>query len=218
MKIKFLRLVLLSSLIVLVTQSSISAQKFEITPFYGYGFNGKVVGYYGDLNLRNAGMYGLILDIGIQPGMQLELFYSRSDTRADFIEFRGPTYQLTDVSVNYFQLGVLRQVRKMNNIVMYGVGSLGATLLSPSGEAYDETPEKYYFEDYWMFSVTLGGGAKIYLSEKIAVRLEGRLLMPITWAGGGFMVGTGGSGFYVGGGSAILQASLTAGLSIALGK
>ena len=43
-------------------------------------------------------------------------------------------------------------------------------------------------------------------------------MMPITWAGGGFRFGTGGSGFYLGGGSAILQARLTAGLVIALGK
>ena len=43
-------------------------------------------------------------------------------------------------------------------------------------------------------------------------------MMPITWAGGGFMVGTGGSGFYLGGGSAIMQASLSAGLIVALGK
>jgi len=32
------------------------------------------------------------------------------------------------------------------------------------------------------------------------------------------MVGSGGGGFYLGGGSAILQASLTAGITIALGK
>ena len=218
MKIKFLRLLFLSSLLVLISQANISAQKFEITPFYGYAFNGIVTGYQGDLNVRNDGMYGIILDIAIQPTMQLELFYSRSDTRVDFVEYRGPTYKLTDVSVNYFQLGVLRQVQKMNNIVMYGVGSLGATLFSPSGQPCDETPEQFYYEDWWLFSITLGGGAKVYLSKAVALRLEGRLMMPITWAGGGFMVGTGGSGFYLGGGSAILQASLMAGLTIALGK
>ena len=194
------------------------AQKLEITPFYGYMFAGKVTGYSGDLNVRDAGMYGIMLDLSIDPEMQIEFYYSRSDTRADFVEFRGPTYKLTDMSVNYFQIGALRQVRKMNNIVMYGVGSLGATLFSPSGENYNETPIDYYYKDWWLFSLTFGGGAKIFLSEKIGLRFEGRLMMPITWAGGGFMVGTGGSGFYLGGGSAILQASLSAGIIIALGK
>lgn len=195
-----------------------SAQKFEITPYYGYMFAGKVTGYSGDLNVRDDGMYGLMLDIAINPAMQLELYYSRSDTRIDFIEFRGQTYQLTDASVNYLQIGVVRTVKEMKNIKVFGVGTLGATLFSPSGSPYNETPETYTFQDWWMFSLTMGGGAKIFLSEKIGLRIEGRLMMPITWAGGGFMVGTGGSGFYLGGGSAILQASLSAGLIIALGK
>ena len=197
---------------------NISAQKFEITPFYGYQFNGKVIGYNGDLNIRDAGSYGGMFDITIRPGMQVELYYSRSDTRADFVEFRGPTYKLTDVSVNYFQLGFLRTVKQIDKVSIYGIGSLGATLFSPSGNVYDETPDKYYFEDWWLFSVTVGGGAKVMFSERVGLRFEGRLMMPITWAGGGFMVGTGGSGFYLGGGSAIMQASLSAGLIVALGK
>ena len=202
----------------LTFQSEVSAKKFEITPFYGYMFAGKITGYYGDLNIRDNGMYGLMVDISLKPGMQLELYYSRTDTRVDFLEYRGPTYQLTDASVNYFQIGVLRTVKQMKNIQIFGVGTLGAMLLSPTGDGYNETPEKYTYEDWWFFSFTMGGGAKIFLSEKIALRFDGRLMVPITWAGGGFMVGSGGGGFYLGGGSAILQASLTAGLVIALGK
>ncbi len=209
-------------LVILVTMfvyhPDVSAQKLEITPFYGYQLNGKVIGYSGDLNIRDASSYGVMLDIAVQDGMQVELFYSRSDTRADFIEYRGPSFKLTDMSVNYFQLGFLRAVKKVDRITVYGVGSLGATLFSPSGKDYNETPIDYYYQDWWLFSVTLGGGAKVWLSEKIGLRFEGRLMMPITWAGGGFMIGTGGSGFYLGGGSAILQASLTAGIIVALGK
>ncbi|VAX29353.1 Multi antimicrobial extrusion protein (Na(+)/drug antiporter), MATE family of MDR efflux pumps [hydrothermal vent metagenome] len=215
-KLKIAMLVLVVSSF--MYHSNISAQKLEITPFYGYQLNGKVIGYSGDLNIRDASNYGVMLDIAVQNGMQVELFYSRSDTRADFVEFRGPTYKLTNVSVNYFQLGFLRTAKKIDNISLYGVGSLGATLFSPSGQDYNETPKDYYFQDWWLFSVTLGGGAKVWISKKVGLRFEGRLLMPITWAGGGFMIGTGGSGLYLGGGSAILQASLTAGIIIALGK
>jgi opacity protein-like surface antigen len=207
-------------IVIISFNESSYAQKVEITPFYGYMFAGKVQGYYGDLNIRDAGMYGLMLDINVQKGMQVELYYSRTDTRADFVEYRGPTYKLTDMSVNYFQLGFLRTVKKMDNIEMFGVGSLGATLFSPNGQPYEEyegTDEQIYFEDWWLFSLTLGGGAKIWMSDRVGLRLEGRLMMPITWAGGGFMVGSGGGGFYLGGGSAILEASLTAGLIIALG-
>lgn len=212
----------LAILVVLATMfvylPNVSAQKLEITPFYGYQFNGKVIGYSGDLNVRDASSYGVMLDIAVKNGMQVELFYSRSDTRADFVEFRGPTFKLTDVSVNYFQLGFLRTAKKIDNISLYGIGSLGATLFSPSGKDYNETPTDYYFQDWWLFSITLGGGAKVWLSKSVGLRFEGRLLMPITWAGGGFMIGTGGSGLYLGGGSSIFQASLTAGIIVALGK
>ena len=201
-----------------IYQPTVYAQKLEITPYYGYMFAGKVMGYDGDLNVRDNGMYGLIVDITVNPAMQIEFYYSRSDTRIDFVEFRGPTYKLTDASVNYFQVGVLRNVKKIDKITVFGMGTLGATLFSPSGNGYDETPDIYTYEDWWLFSITFGGGAKIAISEKIGFRLEGRIMVPITWAGGGFMVGTGGSGFYLGGGSAILQASLSAGLIIALGK
>ncbi len=135
-------------------QSNVFAQKLEVTPFYGYMFAGKVVGYQGDLNVRDAGMYGLMIDINVKKGMQVELYYGRTDTRADFVEYRGPTVKLTDVSVNYFQLGFLRTVQKVNNIEMYGIGSLGATLFSPSGEPYAEGPNNVYFEDWWLFSIT----------------------------------------------------------------
>ncbi len=215
-KMKLVLLLLIASFF--ICNSSMLAQKFEITPFYGYQLNGKVIGYQGDLNIRDASAYGMMLDFTVRPGMQVELFYSRSDTRADFVEYRGPTVKLTDVSVNYLQLGFLRTVKKMNNISVYGIGSLGTTLFSPSGDRYAEGPADIYYEDWWLFSVTVGGGAKIMFSEKVGLRLEGRLMMPITWAGGGFMIGTGGSGFYLGGGSAILQAGLSAGLVIALGK
>ena len=152
---------------------NVSAQKIEITPFYGFQFAGKVVAYQGDLNIRDAAMYGLMLDISVQGGMQIELYYSRTDTRADFVEYRGPTHKLTDLSVNYFQLGFLRAVKNVDKITMYGIGSLGASLFSPTGQNYNETPTNYYYDDWWLFSVTVGGGAKIMFSEKIGLRLEG---------------------------------------------
>ncbi len=215
-KLKLVLILFIASFFIF--NSNIFAQKIEITPFYGYQFNGKATTYNGDLNIRDASSYGLMLDVTVKKGMQVELYYSRSDTRADFVEFRGPTYKLTDVSVNYFQLGFLRTVKQIKNISVYGIGSLGATLFSPSGNDYKQTPDIYSYQDWWLFSLTAGGGAKIMFSERVGLRLEGRLMMPITWAGGGFMVGTGGSGLYLGGGSAILQASISAGIIIALGK
>ena len=115
-KLHLFKTLFLLVLIGSIFTSNTLAQGVEVTPFYGYMFAGKVTGYYGDLNIRDASMYGLMLDINVQKGMQVELYYSRTDTRADFVEYRGSTYKLTDMSVNYIQLGFLRTVQKMKNI------------------------------------------------------------------------------------------------------
>jgi len=192
------------------------AQKFEITPFYGHMLAGNVAAYKGDLNIRDGGTYGLMIDVQVQRDMMVELYFSRLDTRADFITYPGGiTTQLTDMSVNYFQIGVLNQLKKINKISLYSIATLGAVLFSPSGTIYDT---QYSYVDTWRFALTGGGGAKIFFSEKVGLRLEARLLMPISWVSGGFVVGTGGSGVGVSAGSAIFQGNFTAGLTIALGK
>ena len=110
---------IISIFFLLFVGSDLFAQKFEITPFYGYMLAGKVPVYSGDLNIRDGGTYGIMLDIQIQPGMQVELYYSRLDTRVDLISYPARiTTQLTDMSVNYFQLGVLRELKKINKIVL----------------------------------------------------------------------------------------------------
>jgi len=57
----------------------------------------------------------------------------------------------------------------------------------------------------------------IWFSDRIGIRLQGRLLMPLYFAGAGVYFGSGGSGLSVGAGSTILQGDLTAGLIIGLG-
>jgi len=65
--------------------------------------------------------------------------------------------------------------------------------------------------------MTLGGGVKIWLSDRIGIRAQGRLLLPMMWAGAGLSVGTGGTGFSLGAGTAMVQGDFTGGLIIALG-
>jgi hypothetical protein len=71
-------------------------------------------------------------------------------------------------------------------------------------------------DDIWRFAFTVGGGAKIYLSDRFGLRLQGRIMAPLYFSGGGVYFGTGGSGFGVSGGIPILQGDFTAGLIIRL--
>jgi hypothetical protein len=63
--------------------------------------------------------------------------------------------------------------------------------------------------------MTFGAGAKIFLSEKVALRLEGRMMLPMLFSGGSFYVGTGGSGMAVSAGIPSIQGGFTAGLTFA---
>ncbi len=78
------------------------------------------------------------------------------------------------------------------------------------------SPEDTKYETNIYAAMNFSGGVKIYLSEKLGLRLQGRLLMPLYVSGGGFYVGTGGAGVSVGAGVPILQGDLSAGLIIVI--
>ena len=46
---------------------------------------------------------------------------------------------------------------------------------------------------YTQFSITFGGGTKIWITDNIGIRLQASMLMPMVFGGGGFGYGTGGA-------------------------
>jgi hypothetical protein len=71
------------------------------------------------------------------------------------------------------------------------------------------------YEDMWKFSMILGLGAKFYVNEKIALRVQGRMPFAFLGSSVGFGVGTGGA--YAGvSGYGIAQFDVSIGLAILL--
>ena len=64
--------------------------------------------------------------------------------------------------------------------------------------------------------ISLAGGVKIKASERVGLRLQARLLMPLYYAGTYFTFGTGGSGVSMAGGIKGVQGDFTAALVINL--
>ncbi|MCK7528585.1 MAG: hypothetical protein MZV64_69045 [Ignavibacteriales bacterium] len=77
-------------------------------------------------------------------------------------------------------------------------------MFNPKGDEYG---------DEWRFSIALGGGVKVYLSDKVGLRFQGRLLIPMQFEGGSVYVGTGGAGVAVGAYTAFVQGDFSGGLS-----
>ena len=111
------------------------------------------------------------------------------------------------MNVGYIQIGGVQEM-DMDNIRPFGVFTLGTTYFKPQDATY---------QDAWKFSVTLGGGVKIWFSDRVGIRLQGRLMLPMFWGGVGFTVGTGGAGLTMGGGTSMVQGDFTGGLIIGLG-
>ena len=96
-------------------------------------------------------------------------------------------------------------VRK-GKVMPFGMFTLGGTRIVPewTGAASD---------DVWKFSIIFGLGAKIYINEKIGLRVQGR--MPWMFVDGGAYMGCGGGGCYTSfGGSGLVQGDVSGGLFV----
>lgn len=208
------------SLLSLVFHTETRAQnaKVELTPFGGYILGGSIKFYEGKFKIQNSACYGGMLAIRVEEGTLVELSYTRMDSEGDWKPYSGYgiDYPETtiDVAVNHLQIGSVREFLLDNESVRpYGTFTLGTSWIHPKETAS---------EDEWLFSVTAGLGLKYFFNERIGIRVQSRLILPMVFSGAGFYFGfgTGGASSGVGVSTTvpIVQGDFTGGLIIALGK
>lgn len=207
-------------IIFIIAPAMVKAQgKVEISPFGGYMFGGSLNFYEGKLKAENAANYGVAVDFKLATDTQIELMWTQMGTQAEFQPYYGYEYLTTnsfDVNVGYIQIGGVREM-DMDKVHPFGLFTLGTTYFIPKNVEFQD-PQYVDIDNEWVFSMTLGGGAKIWFTDRVGIRLQGNLMLPMFWGGAGFTVGTGGSGFYVGSGTSMVQGSFTGGLIFALGE
>jgi hypothetical protein len=182
----------------------------EIYGFAGYMTYSKIQAVEGDISFEDGLNYGGGVDVAIQRGMFVELNYTYNQTTARLRRFSGITETLFDMNTHYFQVGALYEMKKSpkQKAYPYGLITLGVALFDPIDPKYS---------DEWRFSVSFGGGGKINLSERVGLRLQGRILLPMTFSGGGMWCGTGGCSVGAAGWITLVQFDFTAGVFIRLG-
>src|SRR5262245_56062281 len=108
----------------------------ELTALYGYQFGGQVdLTSGGEVHLDDDAAFGFILSAPIHrdPSTQVELSYSHQPTTLKFQDyFQTHDTPLFDMSVDYFQIGGLRGVKR-GKAMPFGYGALGAALFNPKG-------------------------------------------------------------------------------------
>lgn len=201
-------------LAVLVFSPSVSrAQKVEVTPFVGYQFGGEVPVRDGNLRIGDDMNYGLSLDVTVRRNGQVQASYTRSDTQLFFDEYRVGKRAIYDVSVNYWQVGGLYRFNPTATVRPFLSLTLGATHFGV-GDKLDPAVRNLSSDTF--FSMVLGGGVKIFPSQRIGVRLQGHLYSTILDSSSGFWCSfPGGCGVGLSGWS-VFQGDVSAGLTVAM--
>jgi hypothetical protein len=192
--------------ILLVSTPLLRAQKVELSPFIGYETGAYIHTTYGDLHIDGGMDWGGSLDVGIGGGRYGEFSYSHMATS---VSLEGGVSPLdpVDLAVDYYSLGILQEIRPDSKATPYGLFSLGIVNYRPTSGDYSSDNKMH---------VSLAGGVKIRASERIGLRLQARLLMPLYYAGTYFSIGSGGAGYGVSGGVQGVQGDFTAALVINL--
>jgi hypothetical protein len=183
--------------------TDVQAQKVELAPFIGYETGAQIYTNLGYLHIGDGMNFGGSLDVGMGGGRYVELSYSHLASELK-IEEAMNTRKLCDLSTDYYSIGVLQEIKPDAKATPYGLFTLGWVNYRPS--------ENYSNEN--KMHVSLAGGIKIRASEKVGLRLQARLLMPLYYAGTYFSAGTGGAGYGISGGIFGVQGDFSAALVI----
>ncbi|MBE9516939.1 MAG: hypothetical protein IMY68_00175 [Bacteroidetes bacterium] len=173
-----------------ISTQDLYAQAIEINGFYGWQLNGKANLYDGEFIMQSAPNYGGKLAVGLSTTTFVEISYMRSDSEGYFRPYNiseGPG-ETIQYSSNYISVGGLQEV-DMGKIKPYGTFGMGTVIWAP----------KDYSATKWQFQFTLGAGFKIWLSDKIGLRAQGSMMMPLVYNGAGFGCGIGTGGTSCGG-------------------
>jgi hypothetical protein len=178
-------------------------EKAQIFGLAGYQINGDVTVARGELKFDDGVSYGAGFDIPVDRYMQAEISWSMASSKVSLDEYLGTNIPISDLYIHTFQAGALVEPNKGKKVSPFGLFSLGATLFTPTDSKY---------EDEWRFSIALGGGVKVYLSDKVGLRFQGRLLIPMVFEGTSVYVGTGGAGVAVGAYTAFVEGDFSGGI------
>lgn len=186
---------------ILIAPACITAQTVEFTPFAGYVFGSSWNAEGGSVYIAGNAQYGGQVSVGISRVVDIDLIYNRSDTYAELSGY-SLIYESTPISVNYFQLGFTKNFR-INPIVSPYLGmNLGAVEFYPKDGQYN---------DAWFFSAGIKGGAKIYFSKRVGLKLQAQMYLPIQGAGFTMYFGGGGPSTGVSVYSTMVQFGFTGG-------
>jgi opacity protein-like surface antigen len=183
----------------------------ELTAIAGYQINTDVNTVEGSIRVGDAPVYGASISYETLPGAWAELLWLYSEPEVTVTgSLIAPGGSRMNVANHYFQIGGVKGVQR-DRVTVFGGATIGAALFMP-GTLHYQGGTSRSLSDTWRFAFTLGGGLKVDLSPRVALRFDAGVAAPVYVEGGGFYAGTGGSGMTVSGGIPFWQWNFLGGL------
>lgn len=118
------------------------------------------------------------MDVRVSPETTFQLLYNRQETDVDIKinDAFSPTFFSEPVAVDYYHFGGTVEF-PYEGIRPYFAMTVGASRFDLEREG---------FRDEWRFSLGFGGGFKTYFSERVGIRIDGRVFPTFVNTNGGF--------------------------------
>jgi len=197
--------IIITVLLTFAAPIQLKAQHLEITPFAGWETGGKVYTNLGYLRVSEGMNFGGAISFGLDEDAQIEFTYNHmnSELSLDDGEY---IINSTPVNVDYYMLGALKAVRLGERWLPFASGALGLV-------HYGTPEEKYGSES--LFAINVSGGLKILITERIGIRMQARLLMPL-YATGAYFADSGGTGYGITSTCFMVQGDFTGGIYLVI--
>jgi hypothetical protein len=155
----------LSGLLLLLASSVSHAADFVVTPFAGFRTSDSLEDDQTEetIDLDEASSFGVILSMRQPRGKSYDLLFSRQDT--DLLANNGALTNNVGVRIDYIHLGGTVDY-EADGLYPFATGGLGVTRFSATDQDLSTETK---------FSMALGGGLKVPLSENVGLRFEGRV-------------------------------------------
>ncbi len=143
---------------------SVCAQTIEVSPFTGYLFgNDLFEAFAGPLDVDGTASLGVVVDVPLYPGFQIEALFSHQAVDAVAPLGVGNRPVQLRVAVDHFQAGALQE---------YGTERVRPFLTGTFGLSHFAIEDDHEIR----FTVGAGGGVKLFPTSHVGVRLDGRAL------------------------------------------
>lgn len=144
--------------------------RFSLTPIGGYTFGGEFADKAGILAVEvdDSPHYGLIANIRESANTQWEIYYSRQQSEADTSELSTGTPvgdAVVDLDVQYLHVG--------GTYVADGLRARPFLAATVGATRFDPDPLTFDSENFFSFGV--GAGWQLQPTERLGVRVEGRV-------------------------------------------